>query len=393
MRTVLYSGVPTRSANDDVEAGVIALRSRTAPATEAVRQSLDALGWLQAQGCGQFLFKYCSTFNSKPEGNIGPVVDALADALGTARVIVCPAYPSLKRSIFQGHLFVGDKLLSESGMEKHPLTPMTDPDLRRWLARQSRSKVGHIAAPIVMQGRDSIRTALDAADARGERLIVVDTIDDADLIEIGAVAADLPLITGGSGIALGLPESFRARGAIAGHATAWEGVQGPAVILSGSCSIATRGQVAHHTEQHPVLEVCAETLMDGGLTPEHAVAWALERKDDQPLVYSSAEPEVVEAAQYRFGREAVAHRIEGFMGETARRLAEAGVTRIVSAGGETSGAVVAALHVEAMAIGPEIDLGVPALKVVGRGLALALKSGNFGGPDFFARAADMLAAR
>ena len=391
MRTVQYSGVPGGPADGDVEAGVVALKSRTIAAAEAVRQSLDALAWLQAQGCTQFFFKYCSTFDSTPAGNIGPVADALADALGATRVVVCPAYPSLRRSIFAGHLFVGNRLLSESGMEKHPLTPMTDPDLRRWLGRQSRSDIGHIAAPVVMNGRSAIAAALAEAEARGERLIVVDTINDEDLIEIGAAAADLPLITGGSGIALGLPENFRARGAIANTVTAWEGIAGPAVVLSGSCSTATRGQVASHREAHPALEVRAESVMDGGLTPAAAAAWALEHKGDQPMIFSSAEPELVAAAQARYGRETISDCLEGFMGETARLLADAGVTRIVSAGGETSGAVVAALSAEAMAIGPEIDLGVPALRVVGRELALALKSGNFGAPDFFARAADVLA--
>ena len=222
----------------------------------------------------QFFFKYCSTFNSTPDGNIGPVADALADALAATRVVVCPAYPSLKRSIYQGHLFVGDKLLNESGMEKHPLTPMTDPDLRRWLARQSRSKVGHVAAPVVLKGRKAIRAALDAADGRGERLIVVDTINDSDLVEIGAAAADLPLITGGSGIALGLPDNFRARGALAGGKTEWRGSAGPVAVLSGSCSTATRGQVERHRAGHPALEVLAEAVMDGSLTPGSAVAWA-----------------------------------------------------------------------------------------------------------------------
>ena len=390
MRTVQYSGVPATNAGADVEAGVVALKSRTIPVAEAVAQSLAALNWLKAQGCRQFLFKYCSTFDSTPEGNIGPVADALADALGATRVIVCPAYPSLKRSIFQGHLFVGDRLLSESGMENHPLTPMTDPDLRRWLALQSKSAVGFIAAPTVLKGAEAIRAALDGEDAAGKRLIVVDTVRDEDLIEIGEAAADLPLITGGSGIALGLPANFRARGEIAAHATTWDGVTGMAAIVSGSCSIATRQQVTVHRTAHPALEVTAEAVMNGSLTPQAAVDWALGHKDDTPLIFSSADPEVVAAAQKRFGREIVAERLEGFMGETARRLVKAGVTRLVSAGGETSGAVVSALGIDAMAIGPEIDLGVPALKAVGRDLALALKSGNFGGEDFFAKALGML---
>jgi 3-dehydrotetronate 4-kinase len=393
MRTVQYSGVPSGTAGPEVEAGIVALKSRTIPAADAVAQSLAALRWLQQQGCRQFFFKYCSTFDSTPEGNIGPVADALADALGADCVIVCPAFPSLKRSIFEGHLFVGDRLLNESGMEHHPLTPMTDPDLRRWLARQSESAVGHVPARVVLNGREAISAALDRESAAGRRLIVVDAIRDADLIEIGAAAADLPLITGGSGIALGLPANFRARGEVGNSAVDWMGVTGPCVALSGSCSTATRAQVGRHRVAHSALEVVADDVMSGTMTAERATAWALERTEDLPLIYSSAEPTTVKAAQEKYGRAEVAGRIERLFGEVARLLVAAGVTRIVSAGGETSGAVVEALEVGAMEIGPEIDPGVPALRVVGRELALALKSGNFGAADFFERAPKVLAGR
>jgi 3-dehydrotetronate 4-kinase len=239
MRTVQYSGIPQSGADSGVEAGIIALKSRTIPPAEAVAQSLAALGWLQAQGCRQILFKYCSTFDSTPEGNIGPVAEALAEALDARHVVVCPAFPTLKRSVFNGHLFVGDRLLSESGMENHPLTPMTDPDLRRWLARQSSGSVGHIPAATVLAGRAAIRAALTAPD--GPRLVVVDCVRDEDLVEIGAASAGEPLITGGSGIALGLPEVFRARGEIGTSRKPWAPVDGPVAILSGSCSTATRG--------------------------------------------------------------------------------------------------------------------------------------------------------
>jgi uncharacterized protein YgbK (DUF1537 family) len=393
MRTVQYSGVPSTPASADVEAGIVALKSRTIPAADAVAQSLAALAWLKAQGCRQFLFKYCSTFDSTPEGNIGPVADALADALGADCVVVCPAFPSLKRTIFEGHLFVGDKLLNESGMEHHPLTPMNDPDLRRWLARQSKSKVGHVPARVVFEGRAAIRAALDAENAMGRRLIVVDAISDANLVEIGAAAADLPLVTGGSGIALGLPANFRARGQIGESRADWVGVKGPCVILSGSCSTATRAQVERHRATHPALEIVADDVMNRKMDAGHAAAWALRHKEDLPLIYSSAEPAVVKAAQERFGRAEIAARVEHFFGEAARLLVNAGVTRLVSAGGETSGAVVESLKVGAMEVGPEIDPGVPALRVIGRELALALKSGNFGAPDFFERAPKALAGQ
>jgi len=388
MHTVQYSGVPAAPADPGVEAGIVALKSRTIPPAEAVAQSLAALTWLQAQGCRQILFKYCSTFDSTPAGNIGPVAEALAEALDARHVVVCPAYPTLKRSVFNGHLFVGDRLLSESGMENHPLTPMTDPDLRRWLARQTGGAVGHIPAATVLAGRDAIRAALNAPET--PRLVVVDCVRDEDLVEIGAAAADEKLITGGSGIALGLPEVFRARGMTASVGTQWTPVKGPAAILSGSCSTATRAQVAYHRARHPALEVTADAVMDGSMDSGRAAAWVLERTTELPLVYSSADPAIVAAAQQRYGREQVAAALEQVVGDTARRLADAGVSRLVSAGGETSGAVIEALDVAAMEFGPEIDPGVPALRVVGRELALALKSGNFGGEDFFERAAGVL---
>jgi uncharacterized protein YgbK (DUF1537 family) len=389
MRTVLYGGVPRHPADASVEAGIVALKSRTIPPAEAATHSLAALEWLRAQGARQFLFKYCSTFDSTPEGNIGPVADALADALAAKRVVVCPAYPSLRRSIYQGHLFVGDTLLSESGMEKHPLTPMTDPDIRRWLARQARSPVGHIGAATIGLGRDAIREALSEATAR---FIVTDVIRDEDLIEIAAAAFDQPLLTGGSGIALGLPALFRERGALSSQRQPWTGVTGRAAVLSGSCSVATRAQVTHHLTSYPGLEITADAVMNGTMTPDIAARFVLDSGDDLPLVYSSASPEIVTAAQRKYGRDVLAGSMESLMAETARQLVAAGIGRIVVAGGETSGAVVEGLGIDSLEIGPEIDPGVPAIKADGGKLALALKSGNFGATDFFARAAARLGA-
>ncbi len=383
MRTVQYVGVPDGAAEAGVEAGVVALKSRSVPVEEAVRASLAALDWLLAQGCEQILFKYCSTFDSTPEGNIGPVAEALAERLGADRVIVCPAFPGAGRTVYQGHLFVADRLLSESGMENHPLTPMTDPDLRRWLARQVCGAVGHMPSEVVLKGAAAIRARLDASDAR---LIVCDAIRDADLMALGTAAAGLRLVTGGSGIAMGLPENFRAQGQLSETAGAWRGQGGRAAVLSGSCSTATREQVARH--DGPRREVTAEALMAGEVTSQEVTDWAL-AQDGLPLVYSSADPDVVRAAQARFGREAVAGRIEAFFAETARALVAGGVTRLITAGGETSGAVVEALAPGALEIGPEIAPGVPCLRA-GADLVLALKSGNFGGPGFFAEADALL---
>ena len=382
MRVVQYNGVPDTAAAQGVEAGVVALKTRTVPASDAVAQSLAALDWLRAQGCRQFFFKYCSTFDSTPEGNIGPVLDALSDRLGAPRAIVCPAFPATGRSIYQGHLFVNDRLLNESGMENHPLTPMTDPDLRRWLARQTARKVGHVGYGAVASGGAAIRSALDAAVAQGARYIVVDAIRDEDLVAIGeAVWQDL-LVSGGSGIALGLPVNFRA-----------EMRAGPdRAGVCGSCSAMSRQQIAVHAANLPAREAAADDIVAGIALPAAYADWIMQNQhaDGPPLVYSSAEPDAVRAAQQRHGRERVAEAVEGFFARVAQELAGRGVKSLVSAGGETSGAVVSALAIRAFEIGPEIDPGVPALRAPDLGMTLALKSGNFGSPDFFVKAAAIL---
>ncbi len=390
MRCVQYSGVPKVPAAKDVEAGVIALKSRSIDPLDAVRQSLEALEWLQAQGCEQFFFKYCSTFDSTPEGNIGPVADALADALDAHKVIVCPAFPGTGRSIYKGHLFVNDTLLNESGMQNHPLTPMTDPDIRRWLAPQTKNAVGHVDAGAVLDGAHAINAALEAEHRAGKRLIVVDALRDADLMEIGEAANGLPLITGGSGVALGLPQNFARRGQIAQNRTAWRGEAGKCVALSGSCSKATRAQVALHSKTNPAFEIDAAAVIEGQLDAATVTAWLLDA-DGIPLAYSSADPAVVAGIQNRFGREKSANALEAFFAQVARQLVAAGVGKLLTAGGETSGAVVDGLNLTTLEIGPEIDPGVPALRASDT-LVIALKSGNFGAPDYFEKAAGILGA-
>ena len=386
MRTVQYAGVPERDAAPDVEAGVVALKSRSIDPNDAVAQSLAALDWLRAQGCTQFLFKYCSTFDSTARGNIGPVADALAEALGAHKVIVCPAFPGTGRSVYQGHLFVKDTLLSESGMQNHPLTPMTDPDIRRWLAPQTRFEVGHVPAQMVFAGADQIAAGLEAEHQAGKRHIVVDAIRDEDLMTIGLAAKELPLITGGSGIALGLPRNFgKAPGAVP-----WTGQPGKVVVLSGSCSIATRAQVAYHAARHPAREVTVAEVIEGRQTAAGLAGWALSQ-EGLPLIYSSADPSAVKEAQDTFGLERSAHALEQFFAETARLCVAEGAGRVITAGGETSGAVVEGLGLTTLEIGPEIDPGVPCLRA-GPELAVALKSGNFGAEDFFEKADRMLRA-
>ncbi|WP_119271676.1 3-oxo-tetronate kinase [Taklimakanibacter deserti] len=394
MAVTQYFGIPAKAAEADCEAGVISLKSRSIPAREAVDLSLKALDWLLRQGCEQIVFKYCSTFDSTPEGNIGPVGEALSDALSVKGVVACPAFPATGRTLYQGHLFVHDRLLNESGLENHPLNPMTDADLRRWLKRQSKATVGLVPWALVRKGDSAIKAALTEAAEKGDKLVIVDALTEDDLIAIGKACADARLISGGSGIAMGLPQNFAAAGKLKPGSRAWRGIGGPEAILAGSCSTATRRQVEHHAARHPVLAIDAEAVIAGKLAPETIVAFMRENEGRQPLAYSSSSPDEVSAIQTRHGREKSAHALESFFAETARALVASGVRRLVVAGGETSGAAVSGLALDAVTIGPEIDPGVPALATLGeKKVALALKSGNFGAEDFFAKALDRLGAQ
>lgn len=385
MTTVQFSGFGGTAP--DCEAGVVALKTRSAPVGDAVAQSLAAARWLLDRGCEQLVFKYCSTFDSTPQGNIGPVAEALLDLLGAEVAVVCPAFPGAGRRLFMGHLFVADRLLSETGMRHHPLTPMTDPDIRRWLALQTAGDVGSIPLDTVRAGPEAVRAAFAAEAAAGRRLVVADAIADEDLMTIGAAVADHRLVTGGSGIAQGLPRNFRARLGGPADAEAVPAVTGPGVVLCGSCSTASQRQVALYAASHPALAVDPAALMEGEISVDGVADWIARQGRQTPIVYSTAAPEAVADAQARFGRAAVAARFEDFFAALARRLADTGTRRIVVGGGETSGAIVEALELSSMHVGREIDPGVPVLVGERDGpLGLALKSGNFGAEDFFEKA-------
>ena len=396
MRTVQTVGVPSAGDRYDADAVVVAMKSRTIPADEAVEMSLEALNWLQSQGARQIVFKYCSTFDSTDEGNIGPVGEALLDRLGGI-AIACPAFPANKRTIYRGYLFVGDVLLSESTMRDHPLTPMTDPSLVRVLARQVRdpASVGLVGHETVANGAAAVKAALDALAAAGKRFAVVDAVADGDLRAIGTAVADAGLITGGSGIAMRLPDTFL-QATLLGAAVAapLAKVEGAAAVLAGSCSAATRTQVQAAEAAHwPALRLDPEALSQGKQTVAEAIAWTRAQSGAGPiLVYSTAEPDAVRRAQERLGRDKAAALVEEAFADIAYALVESGTRRLVVAGGETAGAVVGALDVRALAIGPEIAPGVPWVQSLdGTPIALALKSGNFGGPDFFREAFTLLA--
>ncbi|MCP3727935.1 four-carbon acid sugar kinase family protein [Paraburkholderia sp. CNPSo 3272] len=402
MRTVQTIGVPGADTHIEADALVVALKSRTIGAADAVAQSLAALEWLRAQGCRQFFFKYCSTFDSTDQGNIGPVADALLDALspngGDAPfTIACPAFPENGRTIYRGHLFVGDVLLNESGMEHHPLTPMTEANLVRVLQRQTRSRVGLVRYDAVARGAQAVRASIEALRADGVRMAITDVISDADLYTLGEACADLPLITGGSGVALGLPANFRRAGLLAEAADAGElpRIDGASAVLAGSASKATNAQVAAWRETRPAFRIDPLAAARGEPVVEHALAFAREHMhaaQPQPvLIYATASPDEVKAAQRELGVARAGELVERTLASIARGLRDLGVRKFVVAGGETSGAVVQALGVEMLRIGKQIDPGVPATATIAaEPLALALKSGNFGAVDFFAKALRML---
>ena len=398
MRVVQTIGVPTGPLNVEVDAVVVALKSRTIPAQEAIAQSLEALRWLQAQGHNgvspQFYFKYCSTFDSTPQGNIGPVTEALMDALGTDFTIATPAFPDNGRTVFKGYLFAGNVLLNESGMQNHPLTPMTDPNLVRVMQAQTQRKVGLLDHTVVARGPQAIGERIAALRADGVGVAIVDATSNDDLLRLGPALQGMPLVTAGSGVAIGLPANW----GLAPSSTASQlpPAQGLKAIVSGSCSQATNRQVAHFKAQGgPALALDPLQLTgDTDALVAQVMAWAQPLLSQGPvLVYSTAEPEAVKAIQARLGVAEAGALVEHALAAVARALTQAGVQQLVVAGGETSGACVQALGITQLQIGPQIDPGVPWCHAQGSAgpLHITLKSGNFGTDDFFGKAFTVLA--
>ena len=397
MRTVQTIGVPGERLQAQVDAVVVALKSRTAPRQEAVEHSLAALRWLKSQGAQQIYFKYCSTFDSTPEGNIGPVTEALLDALereAPGFTIATPAFPDNGRTVFNGYLFVGDVLLHESGMQNHPLTPMKDSNLVRVMEAQCRRRVGLIDYRAVAKGAVAIRDRIDELRKQGVQIAIVDAISNDDLIKLGPALKGMPLVTAGSGVAIGLPANFGI--APSNAASELPRASGFRAIVSGSCSAATNRQVrAFSASGGESLRIEPLQVARVSDVVAEAIGWAAPRLAQRPiLIYSTAEPAVVKDAQERLGAQRAGALLEQALAEIARGLVERGVSQLVIAGGETAGACVQALEIAQLRIGPQIDPGVPWCHaqptVAPDGLHLALKSGNFGSDDFFTKAFTLL---
>ncbi len=396
MRVLQTIGVPDGPLDEPADAVVVALKSRTIPASEAVHQSLDAMKWLQAQGAQQFYFKVCSTFDSTPSGNIGPVTDALMDALGCDFAVVTPAFPDNGRTVFKGHLFVGDVLLSDSGMRHHPLTPMTDANLVRVMQAQTSRKVGLIDHTVVARGADAITSRIAHLRGDGVTLGIADAVSNNDLMHLGAAVKGASLMTAGSGLAIGLPQNFGIQPtAEASKLAAPHGLQ---AIVSGSCSVATNRQVAAFKSAGlPALAIDPLRIAAGENVAEAALQWAAPLLPQGPvLVYSSADPAAVQQVQSQLGVADAGAMVEDTLARIAAGLVTLGVGQLVVAGGETSGACVQALQISRMRIGPQIDPGVPWCQAVAStdqgSIHIALKSGNFGTDDFFTKAFTSLKA-
>jgi uncharacterized protein YgbK (DUF1537 family) len=389
MRVVQTIGVPNAPLSAEVDAVVVALKSRTIAPQDAIDQSLQALQWLQGQGAQQIYFKYCSTFDSTAQGNIGPVTEALMQALQTDFTIATPAFPDNGRTVFKGYLFVGDVLLNESGMQHHPLTPMTDANLVRVMQAQCTSKVGLLTHKTIAQGATAISQEITNLKQQGVRIAIVDAVSNDDLMRLGPALKGMPLVTAGSGVAIGLPQNFGL--SPTPQASVLPKASGLQAVVSGSCSQATNRQVAHFKATGRPTFLIDPLHLKGSWEDlvQEALAWAQGHLASGPvLVYSTATPESVQAVQSQLGVEVAGHQVEQALAAIARGLVQQGVQQMVVAGGETSGACVQALAIEQLQIGPQIDPGVPwchAHTPMG-GVHITLKSGNFGTDDFFSKA-------
>lgn len=388
LRTVQMNGVPTGALEQEVDAIVISLKSRSNPVAEAIQQSLAALHWLQKNGATQFYFKYCSTFDSTAEGNIGPVTDALLDELNEDFTIITPALPVNGRTIFNGYLFVGQVLLNESGMQNHPITPMTDANLLRLMDRQAKGKTGLVPYADVIKGADHVKHCFEQLKQQGYRYAVVDAVDNSQLDVLAQAVDEMKLVTGGSGLAAYMAQ-HKAQGK---QHQAFVPTKNKTVILSGSCSVMTNKQVADYQAKAASKWLDVEQALTRDDYVETLFNWVVEHLDSAyaPLVYATVPPEQLKQIQQKFGADIASQAIERTFAQLAGRLRDYGVTNFITAGGETSSIVVQQLGFKGFRIGKQIAPGVPWLAALDAPIYLALKSGNFGKEAFFSQAQEMM---
>ncbi|WP_413282449.1 3-oxo-tetronate kinase [Vibrio sp. MA40-2] len=389
MRTIQLNGVPENDIEVDADAVVISLKSRSCPVNEAVESSLTAMDWLRSRGCQQYYFKYCSTFDSTTEGNIGPVTDALLNGLGEEFTIVCPALPVNGRTVFNGHLFVLGELLCDSGMRNHPVTPMLDSSLVRLMDAQSEGNTGLVNYQTIEEGADYVIRAFDHQKSEGKRYAVVDAFNASHLNILGEAVKSLKLVTGGSGLAAGIAKNWESQ--LSDQTEALEAgrpVKANTVVLSGSCSVRTNEQVAAYMAKAPSIALDVQSCIEKDDYVSDIAKWVMDNLNGElaPLVYATAESKVLKLIQQTYGADTSSKAVEQFFSQLAHQLREQGINNFIVAGGETSGVVTQSLAVEGFHIGPQITPGVPWVKAIDSSLSLALKSGNFGELDFFSKA-------
>lgn len=388
LRTIQMNGVPNKPLQNIVDAVVISLKSRSTPVNEAIEQSLQAVSWLQENGCHQFYFKYCSTFDSTAKGNIGPVTDALLDALQEDFTVISPALPINGRTIFNGYLFVGSVLLNESGMQNHPITPMKDANLVRLMDAQSRGKTGLVTSADVFKGVQTIKNRFVELKQQGYRYAVVDAVDNSQLAVLAEAVSDFKLVTGGSGLGAYMAE--RLSGGKSSQ-DVFTPNKGKTVVLSGSCSVMTNKQVTTYKTKAATIQLDVEQAVNDPNYVEELYQWVISHLNEPlaPMVYATVPPEVLREIQTKFGVDKASHSIENTFAKLAEKLKKAGVTNFISAGGETSSIIVQQLGFSGFHIGKQIAPGVPWLQAIEEPIFLALKSGNFGQEDFFEYAQGM----
>ena len=391
MSVSMYAGIPKKKDKKlSSQAVVIALKTRTIPVKEAVKESIKALNWLKNANCKKIIYKYCSTFDSTKKGNIGPVIDALMENLKCDFTIACPSFPDAGRSLYFGHMFVNGIPLNECGMENHPLTPMTDHNLVRWLNYQTKNKVGLIDIKTVKKGSGEIKKKIVSLKKQGMKYCLIDTIENIDFDQICEGTKHLKMLTGGSGIALGLPKIFKKQGLIKKNNKILPKINSYSIIISGSCSNTTLSQIKNYKNKHPSLSLEPNKIINDPEYLRKVINWVIKNKKNKPLLYSSSKPDIVKKNQKEYGKDLIASKIESFFQDVVSKLYEEDFKKIVSAGGETSGAVVKGLGIEELQIGQEISAGVPIMWEPNKSIKIALKSGNFGQEDFFSRALKML---
>lgn len=392
LKTVQMCGVTPDTPAPDAEAVVISHKSRSCPVADAIAETQASLQWLLQHGAQQIYFKYCSTFDSSKDGNIGPVADALMETLGEKFTIFSPALPVNGRTVYKGYLFVGDVLLEESGMRNHPITPMTDSSLVRLVEMQSKGKCGVVTLETIRQGAQAVKAKIEELKAQGYSYAVLDAVDESDLVVQGEALKDMRLVTGGSGLAIGLARQVAEPNSDSKQAQSLGYPQGKqAVVFSGSCSVMTNKQVAFYQQQAATKVVDVDKLMatnDLKAFVKEYVTFYQEHAQDQnaPLIYATANPDDLKRIQNQYGVAQSSHAVENFFAQLSKDLYQCGVRRFIIAGGETSSIVTKSLEVAGFYIGPAIAPGVPWVRSVNNDISLTLKSGNFGQEDFFLKA-------